>query len=103
MNPFEQALLTALQTLVTSTVTAIVPVLVGWFQKLVVPITPAMQAMSPKELRDTAHAWVSEALNEIGAALVTKGVIPAWLQGFLPPLELSLVDAISSALDAAGL
>lgn len=93
--------------LLGSVVSSVVPILLAWFQKLVPITAPACGSTHTAEelakYRAAAHTWIMEALTELGTALVSKGLIPTWLQPELPLVEQMIASAIGSALDAAGL
>ncbi len=89
--------------LVLAAVSAILPVLVSWFQKHVLPQNAALKDATPEMIRAHARQWVLDAITEFVTALEQKNVIPAWLKLFESPIESALAEAIDSALDAAGL
>jgi hypothetical protein len=103
MNPILAALQAYLEQVVKGVAEAAADFLVNWFKNHVLPKETHLQALAPTELRAQARQWVHDMLTEFGQALVTKGVVPVWAQGFLPSVENLVEQAIDKALDAAGL
>ncbi len=105
MNPILAALEAAAVQLVTSVVTGLVPVLIAWFQKQVLPHSAKFQALPKEELRAQTRTWVLGLLQEAGADILAK--LPSWAQAFLgpllPTLEADLDVAIENGLNSAGL
>lgn len=103
MNPIFEALQAYLKQLFSGVAVAFADFLVKWFKEHVLPKNEGFKSMAPQELRAQARQWVKDMLAEFGQILVTKGVVPIWLQGFLPSVENLVEQAIDKALDAAGL
>lgn len=103
MNPVLAAIQAALVQIAQSAVVAVLPVIVSWFQKHVLPKDKLLMSLPLGELRAQARTWVNGLLVEIGQALVSKHVVPVWLTPLLPTLEAFLEQAINKALDDAGL
>ncbi len=102
MNPIFAALLEAAESLLSDAVAVVVPVLIAWFQKHVLP-QQSYQAMAKPQLRDAARAWVAGLLAELGQKLLAKFPFLAFLSPLLPGLESVIADEINKGLDAIGL
>lgn len=94
--------------LIGAVVNAVLPVIISLIQKLVPQNSSRLPAVpkgvtAEQHYRATVRTWVHEFLAEFGTALVTKGVIPLWLQPELPLIEVLVEQGLNTALDKAGL
>lgn len=84
---------------------AVIPVLVSWVQKLLPVPKPAPTASveDKSKYRATVRQWVGDMLVEFGNVLIAKNIVPVWLQPEVALVEQMAANAIDAALDAAGL
>lgn len=87
-----------------SVVNAVLPVLVGWLQKLLPISAPQGEFHSAEEIHSylaQVRTWITDLLAEFGTILTNKNLVPQWMVPSLPAIELLIANALDAALSAA--